>query len=152
LPKSKKEKTKERVIKKSIIKKSIMKKSIINISAICLLGMTAIAADAPWKAPWGASNTQNPIPANADSIAAGQTVFAGKGQCVSCHGTSGIGDGPAGAQLQPHPADLTKIAGETDGALFWKLTTGKGAMPATKDTLSDTERWEVINYIRSLKK
>ena len=131
-----------------------MKKSIINISIICLLGLTAIAADAPapWKAPWGASNTQNPIPANAESIAAGRQVFTGQGLCVSCHGTGGAGDGPAGAQLQPHPADLTKIAAETDGALFWKITTGRGAMPATKDTLSDTQRWEVINYIRSLKK
>jgi mono/diheme cytochrome c family protein len=129
-----------------------MKKSIISFSLICLVGMTAIAADAPWKAPWGASNMQNPVPANADSIAAGQKIFLGTGQCVSCHGTSGIGDGAAGAQLTPKPANLTKIVAETDGALFWKISTGKGAMPPTKDTLTDTERWEVINFIRSLKK
>ena len=127
-----------------------MKKSIFTIIAISLLGPLAIAATAPWTAPWGASNTQNPVPANAESIAAGQKVFAA--QCVSCHGTGGAGDGPAGAQLQPPPANLTKITGETDGALFWKLTTGRGPMPATKDTLSSTERWEVINYIRTLKK
>jgi len=135
------------------MKKSIVsKKSLITICALSLLGSLALAQTTPWNAPFGAVNNPNPVPVNPDTLAAGQAIFTGKGQCVSCHGTAGIGDGPAGAQLTPKPANLTKITGETDGSLFWKLTNGRGAMPPTKDSLSNTERWEVINYVRSLKK
>jgi mono/diheme cytochrome c family protein len=35
--------------------------------------------------------------------------------CSSCHGASGIGDGPAAAGLSPRPADLTKLAAGNSG-------------------------------------
>ena len=37
--------------------------------------------------------------------------------CVSCHGASGIGDGPAAAGLDHPPADLTRIS-ERNGGSF----------------------------------
>ena len=39
---------------------------------------------------------------------------------------------------------------QSDGALFWKLTEGKAPMPAYDKTLSETDRWQVINYLRTL--
>ena len=44
-----------------------------------------------------------------------------------CHGTSGKGDGPAGVNLDPKPKDHTSpvVQNQSDGALFWKITTGK---------------------------
>ncbi|MEM8629707.1 MAG: c-type cytochrome [Pseudomonadota bacterium] len=35
--------------------------------------------------------------------------------CVSCHGLDGKGNGPAGADLSPRPADLTGIAARSGG-------------------------------------
>ena len=95
----------------------------------------------------------NPIPLSTESITAGQALF-GK-NCALCHGQTGKGDGPVGVTLNPRPADLTQhaIAGiHTDAQLFEWITNGfpGSRMPAFKTTLSDTERWHLVNFIRSL--
>ena len=72
---------------------------------------------------------------------------------MTCHGPNGKGDGPAAAALPPpKPADWTssKLAGESDGELFWKISNGRGPMPSWKH-LPETDRWSVVYYIRSLK-
>jgi mono/diheme cytochrome c family protein len=70
--------------------------------------------------------------------------------CVICHGTSGHGDGPAA--ITPKPANWASeaVQTETDGAIFWKISNGRGAMPPWKH-LPEKERWEIVNYIRTLK-
>lgn len=40
----------------------------------------------------------------------------------------------------------------TDGELFWKMTTGRAPMPSWQDRLSETQRWELVNYLRELTK
>jgi mono/diheme cytochrome c family protein len=109
--------------------------------------------DAPadeWKAPARAARQKNPIPSDAQSIAAGKTVYAAN--CLACHGDSGKGDGPAAIACNPKPHDLSdpKISSQTDGELFWKITEGKKPMPTYEKLLSDTDRWNVVNYIRTL--
>ncbi|HEX5941517.1 MAG TPA: copper resistance protein CopC, partial [Anaerolineales bacterium] len=95
----------------------------------------------------------NPIPLNAESIATGQALFSTN--CAACHGQTGKGDGPVGVTLNPRPADLTQhaIVGiHTDAQLFEWITNGfpGSRMPAFKSALSDTERWHLVNFIRSL--
>ena len=75
--------------------------------------------------------------------------------CAPCHGTGGKGDGPAGLALNPRPADLTQhaIPGvHTDAQLFEWITNGfpGSRMPAFKAALSDTDRWNLVNFIRTL--
>jgi copper transport protein len=95
----------------------------------------------------------NPIPLSAESIQAGQALFSRS--CAPCHGQTGKGDGPVGVTLNPRPADLTQhaIVGiHTDAQLFEWITNGfpGSRMPAFKSALSDTERWHLVNFIRSL--
>jgi mono/diheme cytochrome c family protein len=95
----------------------------------------------------------NPIPPNAESLAAGQVLFTAK--CAPCHGQSGLGDGPIGVGLNPRPADLRQhaIPGiHTDAQLFeWIINGFPGSqMPAFRATLSDTDRWNLVNFIRTL--
>jgi mono/diheme cytochrome c family protein len=95
----------------------------------------------------------NPIPPNNESIAAGKAIFAV--HCVPCHGESGKGDGPLGVVLNPRPADLSQhaIPGvHTDAQLYEWITNGfpGSAMPAWKSRLSDTDRWNLVNFIRTL--
>ncbi len=95
----------------------------------------------------------NPIPPNSESIAAGASLYAVN--CVSCHGASGKGDGPVGIALNPRPADLTQHArpgAHTDAQLYEWITSGVPGtrMPAFKSTLSDTDRWNLVNFIRTL--
>jgi len=99
------------------------------------------------------SNLVNPIPPNPQSIAAGKVLFTRR--CVDCHGAGGKGDGPEGLTLNPHPADLTQHAVpgvHTDAQLFQFLTDGvpNSRMPSFKSKLSETDRWNLVNFIRTL--
>lgn len=59
--------------------------------------------------------------APAHASEAGDSVLAPAGAqmyeqyCASCHGTSGVGDGPAAPALRVPPADLTRIAARRGG-------------------------------------
>ena len=94
----------------------------------------------------------NPIPPNKESISAGSAVFATT--CVPCHGVSGKGDGPIGLTMNPRPADLTQHAipgAHTDAQLYEWITNGFPGtrMPAFKTSLSDSDRWNLVNFIRT---
>jgi mono/diheme cytochrome c family protein len=39
---------------------------------------------------------------------------------------------------------------QSDGALFYKITEGRGPMPSFKTTLTEQQRWDVVNHIRTL--
>jgi mono/diheme cytochrome c family protein len=86
------------------------------------------------------------------SIAAGQKIYSKI--CAMCHGKTGDADGPAVIELNIHPAKLSdpKLATESDGSLFWKITTGKKPMPGFGKRFSETDRWNLVNYIRTLPK
>lgn len=106
------------------------------------------ASDKAWVAPERAAKRPNPLPPTADAVKRGADLF--HRDCVQCHGTAGHGDGPQAASLQPRPADLalTRVQSQTDGALFWKMTQGRGMMPAA--TLGERDKWAVIHFLRTL--
>jgi len=103
-----------------------------------------------WVAPERAAQRANPVPGTDDAIKKGKFVF--QANCETCHGKKGHGDGQQAGSLSKHPADLTseKVQSQSDGALFWKISEGRGDMPTTQFKLRDQERWQVIDYIRSL--
>ncbi|HEY2230916.1 MAG TPA: hypothetical protein VGI22_24900 [Xanthobacteraceae bacterium] len=68
------------------------------------------------------------------------------------HGTTGRGDGPAAAQAEHKPADLTAehSYAHRDGDLFGWITDGiDDAMPAFREVLNETARWNVIDFIHA---
>ena len=68
--------------------------------------------------------------------------------CKSCHGDPGKNNPINLVPLPPDPAsDLMQK--NTDGSLFYKLTAGRGLMPSFKNTLSATDLWRIVSYIRS---
>jgi len=115
----------------------------------------AAAADSmsdKWLSPAPSAAKKNPIEPTQHSIAAGQKIYSKS--CLLCHGKSGDADGPAVIELNIHPARLSdpQLNTEPDGALFWKITTCKKPMPAYGKRLSETDRWHLVNYIRTLPK
>jgi len=108
----------------------------------------------------------NPVPADETSIARGAQLFAT--HCQMCHGETGEGNGTVSAFLvKKKPADLTSeaVQGKSDGSLFLTISNGifnpnnslfpniqfSGQMPPLNENLNVRERWDVVNYIRTLK-
>ncbi len=131
-------------------------KTILLLSTALLVG-TAFsninqAKTSGWVAPSSADTVKNPLKGKADAVAAGKKLYTT--YCVPCHGNTGKGDGIAAASINPRPADHTsaKVQNQSDGAIYWKLTTGKVPMASYAKILTSTQRWQLVDYIRTLKK
>jgi mono/diheme cytochrome c family protein len=100
---------------------------------------------------------KNPVLSSPDSIATGKQLFQEIG-CNGCHGDNGTGDGPASAGLDPSPRNFTNEKWQearADGELRYTIFNGSEgtAMIANEAMFDDpNDVWNVINYIRSLKK
>ncbi len=103
-----------------------------------------------WKAPSRAAKKKNPVAVDDKSLELGKKVYVK--ECMDCHGEKGKGDGKAAKDLEVKAGDLSnpKMWEQTDGELFWKITTGKKPMPSLEKILTEEERWSVVNYIRTL--
>lgn len=106
--------------------------------------------------PPGFVGKTNPTP---NAVAEGEKLF--KAQCVTCHGDKADGDSPMGKALKPPAGDLTSAEFQEavgDDYIFWHITVGAkagpagSAMTAFEHTLNEEQRWQVVAYIRSLKK
>jgi mono/diheme cytochrome c family protein len=95
------------------------------------------------------ANRPNPVSRTPESVKRGQALYSI--YCTPCHGVGGKGDGPVTPRFIP-PPDLTgpQIQGRTDGHMSYYIGYGGALMPAYGEAMSVTERWDVVNYIRSL--
>jgi mono/diheme cytochrome c family protein len=93
-----------------------------------------------------------PIPSSPDSIERGRVLF--NIDCYICHGVTGVGNGNLSGFFNPPPFDLTsaQVQNLADSEIFLVITQGRGQMPSLAEHLSVTDRWDVINYVRTLKK
>ena len=93
----------------------------------------------------------NPVAPTIEGLYRGRQIY--NTYCTVCHGPAGGGDGPVATKLLGIvPALTTDIAkGRSDGYLYAIIRHGRGAMPAYGDKVRDrTERWNVVNYVRTL--
>jgi len=101
--------------------------------------------------PEEAAAVANPVAVSSVSVAVGQATYSQN--CAACHGAEGKGDGAAAAGLNPKPADFhaAHVQGLSDGALFYIITHGREgtAMVAWENILSEEQRWEVVNFLRT---
>ena len=140
----------------STIKSGINRNTIIGcllLAGTILYGQpTKGQAYTKWVAPAEAINQKNPLDGNTAVLADAKKLYVS--MCAPCHGDKGRGDGPAAAALNPHPADHSSkaIQSESDGSLFYKMTTGRGPMQSFRTKLTDAQRWSLVNYIRTLKR
>ena len=106
----------------------------------------------PWNVPEAEKGKKNLYASDVSSIARGKKTY--KLECFRCHGKEGKGDGTSADLLDKQPADLSseRVQNQTDGELFWKISEGRKPMPLAKRTLTDDQRWDIINYIRTFKK
>jgi mono/diheme cytochrome c family protein len=119
---------------------------------LVLVAITSVSAQNPGGSP-AAKAMKNPVAASSDSITAGQAAYTRN--CRYCHGTDAKGNGPM-APKDTHPSDLTDAKwdrGSTDGEIFMVLRDGAGPdfkMKGYKGRLTDTDMWNIVNYLRSV--
>ncbi|MHA1165641.1 MAG: c-type cytochrome [Alphaproteobacteria bacterium] len=102
----------------------------------------------------------NRAPFNPEIVARGKTVFE-KAKCWSCHGKLGRGDGnkefrkddwgfPIRIRNVTHPWKIK--AGSRVEDIYMRFTTGISGtpMPSFIKTMSEEDRWDLANYIKSL--
>jgi high-affinity iron transporter len=94
------------------------------------------------------------LPAGALNLAEGRAVYAQS--CASCHGERGLGDGPAGAGMNPAPPPIGTTA-QMHGvspAMMYRITSiGIAGTPMASfaSTLTAQQRWNVVAYVNSLR-
>ena len=137
-----------------------LRRVLVPAFAMGVLSVSVIARQAASGAGDAAQMT-NPVEATPDSIAAGKKAY--DVNCASCHGNDAKGAEKNGITLSviedqggKQPPDLTDAQwdhGSTDGAIFTSIQAGIGPqffMAPFKGRLSDTDTWNVVNYLRSL--
>lgn len=94
---------------------------------------------------------KNPAPATRDSLASGKVHY--ENYCVVCHGPKGHGDGPVASKFAT-PANLTlpMYVKMPDGLIYGIIRNGGANMPRQGDALYPNDRWDIVNYVRSLQK
>jgi mono/diheme cytochrome c family protein len=138
--------------------KACLRSLTVAVAAAALVagaGTMVAWAQGEWKAPADQKNVKNPLADKKnDKAVLAEGKKLAETNCATCHGPEGKGNGPAAAALPPpKPADWTssRVASETDGEIFWKISNGRGAMPPWKH-LPEKDRWTLVDYIRSLQK
>ena len=101
-----------------------------------------------WVVPESANALENPLEYNLENIEAGKVLYMKN--CKSCHGDPGKNNA---LPLVPAPVDIASEAmhQNTDGAMFYKISKGRGTMLQFELTLSETEIWSLVTFINNYK-
>ena len=98
--------------------------------------------------PDAAGDAVSPLAGNRGAEEAGKVAY--RRYCWACHGPRLDGLSTVGPSFPRGRMDLTAsdVTRQGDGVLFWKIWNGTGNMPSLGSTLTATEAWQVIAYLR----
>lgn len=132
--------------------KSNLTGSIVLVLALALISLNMNAQPKPWDVPANYKSMKNPVAKGDASNKTGMALYTKN--CASCHGKTGLGDGVKARALKDFPGDFssTVFQNQTDGEHFYKTKFGRGEMPKYEGKLSDEDIWNMVNYMRTLKK
>ena len=121
-----------------------MKKTTIYISGLLLLFVAPLVMGQDWLVPAEEAAKTNPSAYTLEIIKSGKATYTLN--CKSCHGDAGKNNPLA---LVPLPVDIAseRMQANSEGELYYKISNGKGLMPPFQTTLSDEDRWNLVNFI-----
>ncbi len=123
------------------------------VAALALAMSMSGLAQGNWQIPEGAAAEKSPLKPSPAVLKQGQALFMSN--CQKCHGPEGKGDGPDSDPRMP-AADLTdgfRAELNPDGVLYYRIFNGREPlMPAFKSTLTKDQVWQVVEYIKSIRK
>lgn len=103
-------------------------------------------------APLQARLLKSPLPATPEHAAAAKPFY--DRLCAGCHGADGKARTPLAGKLPVRPTNLAEYLMESmrDGEIYWVVSNGiEKNMPSFGAELSDTQRWEMLQYVRELR-
>ncbi|MDQ2666413.1 MAG: cytochrome c/FTR1 family iron permease [Gemmatimonadota bacterium] len=94
------------------------------------------------------------LPIQPLDLVQGKAIYARS--CAACHGVNGLGDGPAGMKLAPHPPAIGTAAlmnRVSPGLMYRVLSVGISGTPMAgfSSVLTSAQRWNVVAYINGLR-
>jgi mono/diheme cytochrome c family protein len=112
---------------------------------IIFTAVTGVSAQT-WVVPDDQKAVVAPVKFTPDMQKKGEEIYLKN--CQSCHGLMGKDNW---VKLTPPPGDLSKEKAQkqTDGEIFYRITTGKVPMPEFRNILPEDDRWSVIAYLRT---
>jgi len=125
--------------------------SLITLTVILFSAFSA--GNDPWNIPDKYKKMKNPVKSTADNVKVGKGIW--DKQCKSCHGTAGKGDGVKAKGLKTSCGDMSSATfhAQSDGEIYYQSIIGRNEMPNFEKKVPDeTDRWSLINFIRTLKK
>jgi mono/diheme cytochrome c family protein len=104
-----------------------------------------------WEAPAEFAQMKSPLKMTPDLLQQGKALY--KMRCEMCHGEKGQGNGPYNGPQWQQSTNLASqaVQANTDGELFYKVTTARNRHPASKVRFTDEERWMIVAFLRSFK-
>jgi mono/diheme cytochrome c family protein len=104
-----------------------------------------------WQGNPEAAKLKNPVAATQESISAGEAIY--KRRCAGCHGLDAKGGPPKEDFLKAAPNLIDDKAdhGNSEGEVFYVIKNGvppELVMDAWGERLSDTDIWNIVNYLR----
>jgi len=122
-----------------------LKTALTPVTILLALGTALATVATHWGAVPARDHARaNPLAGNPEATEAGALVY--RSHCQQCHGADAQGDGQKKPSLR---TDAVRSA--TDGDLEWFLRQGdlRHGMPSWS-SLPQAQRWEIIDYLRSL--
>ena len=106
----------------------------------------------PMSRDEGAASLKNPLASTPAALHHGKELY--DIDCAPCHGSTAKGDGPVATHTAVPATNLTAGASAalSDGYLYATIRNGGSVMPAYADAMSETERWQVVLYLRQLQR
>lgn len=116
----------------------------LNLLIVLVLFLSAQGIGQEWLVPEDQASLENPLEYNLENVTKGKEIY--DLNCKSCHGDAGKYNG---LPLVPPPPDVVSeiMQANTEGELFYKITIGRGGMPQFETTISEDDRWRLVNYI-----
>jgi len=117
----------------------------LNLFLAAILMLTAVhVSGQTWVVPAEKSAVVNPSDYNLTNVKKGKDLYMLN--CKSCHGDPGKNNP---LPLVPLPPDVASeiMQANTEGDMFYKITHGKGSMPQFETTISEDNRWRIVNFI-----
>ena len=116
----------------------------INLLFVAILFIAQQGMGQEWLVPEDQKALTNPSEYNLSNVKKGKDLY--NLNCKSCHGDAGKNNG---LPLVPPPPDVISdiMHANSEGDLFYKITKGRGGMPQFETTISEDDRWRLVNYM-----